>query len=249
MPDPIVLDPAKIVETLRALVRRIGERFPDSGLLHVARQLTDVAAAAAARGATIRKPRLRLRLVSALLLAAMGWLLWFAVTHARPPPGTLDALDLVQGIESTLSALALLGVAVLFAMTLEARRKRRGVLDALQELRVLAHVIDMHQLAKDPERLQVDYTATESSPQTVLNSFELGRYLHYCSDLLALVGKIAAYDVASFQDEVVLAAVNEIEDLTNGLSRKIWQKLMLLDQISASGAPAVAALRPPPSEK
>jgi hypothetical protein len=27
---------------------------------------------------------------------------------------------------------------------------------------------------------------------------------------------------------VVLAAVNEVEDLTTGLSRKIWQKLMIL---------------------
>jgi hypothetical protein len=27
--------------------------------------------------------------------------------------------------------------------------------------------------------------------------------------------------------------VNEIEELTNGLSRKIWQKLTLLDQMAA----------------
>ena len=32
-------------------------------------------------------------------------------------------------------------------------------------------------------------------------------------------------------DGVVLAAVNDIEELTNGLSRKIWQKLTLLDQM------------------
>ena len=30
-------------------------------------------------------------------------------------------------------------------------------------------------------------------------------------------------------DAVVLQAVNEVEDLTNGLSRKIWQKITLLD--------------------
>lgn len=30
---------------------------------------------------------------------------------------------------------------------------------------------------------------------------------------------------------VVLAAVNEIENLTTGLSRKIWQKLMILEKL------------------
>lgn len=29
-------------------------------------------------------------------------------------------------------------------------------------------------------------------------------------------------------DAVALAAVNEVESLTTGLSRKIWQKLMIL---------------------
>ena len=32
---------------------------------------------------------------------------------------------------------------------------------------------------------------------------------------------------------VTLAAVNEIENLTNGLSRKIWQKIMIFDRILA----------------
>jgi hypothetical protein len=43
----------------------------------------------------------------------------------------------------------------------------------------------------------------------------------------------AAVYIRDFQDPVVLAAVNEVEDLTNGLSRKIWQKLMVLHRIHA----------------
>ena len=35
-------------------------------------------------------------------------------------------------------------------------------------------------------------------------------------------------DFGSFDDAVALAAVNEIENLTTGLSRKIWQKIMIL---------------------
>jgi hypothetical protein len=60
---------------------------------------------------------------------------------------------------------------------------------------------------------------------------QLGRYLDYCSEMLSLTGKVAAVYIRDFQDPVVLSAVNEIEDLTTGLSRKIWQKLMVLHRI------------------
>jgi hypothetical protein len=251
MAAPIALEPDKVLATVDALRRRIEERFPGSGLSGIAMQLSQSAAGAVERAGSIRRPLLKVRVVSALVLAAMGWLLWFAATHARPPPGTFEALELIQGVEATLSALALLGVTVLFVMTLESRSKRRRALEALHELRVLAHVIDMHQLTKDPERLQQDFEPTESSPAVALTPFLLGRYLNYCGDLLALVGKVAAYYLGSVQDEVVLSAVNEIEELTNGLSRKIWQKLMLLDQISHGALverPGAAA-RPQPSPK
>jgi hypothetical protein len=65
----------------------------------------------------------------------------------------------------------------------------------------------------------------------VFSSRDLNSYLNECSDLLALIGKVAAFYVQGFQDGVVLAAVNDIEELTNGLARKIWQKLTLLDQM------------------
>ena len=46
--------------------------------------------------------------------------------------------------------------------------------------------------------------------------------------MLALTGKLAALYVQQFSDGVTLAAVREVEDLTTGLSHKIWQKLMIL---------------------
>jgi len=64
-----------------------------------------------------------------------------------------------------------------------------------------------------------------------LTPFLLGRYLDYCSEMLSLIGKVAALYAQNTQDAVVLAAVDEIETLTTGLSRKIWQKIMILDQI------------------
>ena len=58
---------------------------------------------------------------------------------------------------------------------------------------------------------------------------ELGRYLDYCSELLSLTSKIAALFVERFDDPVTLGAVTEIETLTAGLSRKVWQKISMLN--------------------
>ena len=249
--ESIVLEPDKIVATIGLLRQRIAESFPGSGLSNVAATLHSVAGAAVEKAQRIRRPRPILRTISGLLLAAMVAFFAFAASHARAPAGTIDALDLVQTIEATLSGLVLIGAIVLFVVTLEVRSKRKETLEALHELRVLAHVIDLHQLAKDPERSfdeppGLDAGVPESTggafegaagreapsdPVERLSPFDLDHYLNYCGDMLALVGKVAAWYLQGFQDEVVLGAVNEIEDLTNGLSRKIWQKLMLLDQI------------------
>ena len=58
-----------------------------------------------------------------------------------------------------------------------------------------------------------------------MSLFELSRYLDYCSEALSLTGKVAALYVQRFEDSVAFDAVNEVEQLTTGLSRKIWQKL------------------------
>ena len=64
--------------------------------------------------------------------------------------------------------------------------------------------------------------------QTCALPIYLGRYLDYCSEMLSLTGKVAALYVQDFEDDVAVQAVNEIEDLTTGLARKIWQKLTIV---------------------
>jgi len=58
--------------------------------------------------------------------------------------------------------------------------------------------------------------------------------------------------VQKFDDGVALSAVNEIEDLTTGLSRKIWQKIMILNAMDTNGLvtvqPIEADQHPRPSE-
>ena len=70
--------------------------------------------------------------------------------------------------------------------------------------------------------------ASASGPMTPL---DLNRYLDYCSDALALISKIAALYVQGFQDPILLDAVDDVEDLTAGFSRKIWQKITILDNL------------------
>ena len=69
-----------------------------------------------------------------------------------------------------------------------------------------------------------------------MSPFELGRYFDYCSELLSLIAKIGAVYVQDFTDAVALGAVDEVENLTTGLSRKIWQKIMVLESTTASTA-------------
>ncbi|HST60751.1 MAG TPA: hypothetical protein VLK84_18770, partial [Longimicrobium sp.] len=90
----------------------------------------------------------------------------------------------------------------------------------------------------DPERvIEAGRADTPSSPRRTLTRWELSRYLDYCSEMLALNSKLAALYAQNLHDPVVLAAVDEVETLTSGLSAKIWQKLVILNErgMSAGG--------------
>jgi hypothetical protein len=122
-----------------------------------------------------------------------------------------------------------------FLLTLEARFKRGRVLDALHRLRSLAHVIDMHQLTKDPTTLLNTHQSTSASPPRTMTQFELTRYLEYCAEMEALIGKLAALYGDRMRDAQVVDAVNDVENLTTGLGRKIWQKITIISALEEPG--------------
>jgi hypothetical protein len=227
------LDSEKIVETIGTLCRRIEERFPDSGLSKVCRELLTIAGESQERSAWIAKPQKSLRVTTWLLVIIMVAGLAVVLANAAWPRGGFDLVALVQVSEAGLNITILLGAAALFLATVEVRIKRGRALKAIHELRALAHVVDMHQLTKDPERLLARGKETASSPKRTLHGPELIRYLDYCSEMLSLIGKLAALYVQKFHDPVALAAVNEVEELTTSLSRKIWQKIMILNTFLA----------------
>jgi len=223
------LDSEKILGTIETLGRRIDERFPGSGLGKVCQELLTIAGESRKRTIWIAKPQRSLRIITGTLVTIIIVVIFFALAHASRPRSGFDLVALVQVSEAGLNVFLLLSAAILFLITAETRIKRRRALKAIHELRALAHVIDMHQLTKDPERLLSHRTETPSSPKLNLTAAELERYLDYCSEMLSLIGKLAALYVQKFDDPVALAAVNEVEDLTTGLSRKIWQKIMIIN--------------------
>jgi len=143
--------------------------------------------------------------------------------------------NFIQVLEAGISAMVFIGAAIVFLFGWETRIKRRRALSAIHELRSLAHIVDMHQLTKDPERTVQPGPDTASSPRRALTPFQLYRYLDYCTEALALISKIAALYVQGFEDPVVLDAVDDLEDLVSGLSAKIWQKITMLDRVLESG--------------
>jgi hypothetical protein len=50
--------------------------------------------------------------------------------------------------------------------------------------------------------------------------------------MLALIGKLAALYGERMRDAVVIEAVNDLENLTTGLGRKIWQKITIIGALS-----------------
>jgi hypothetical protein len=156
-----------------------------------------------------------------------------------------DYSSFVQSLEASISSVIFIGAAILFLLSWENRIKRNRALKAVHELRALAHIVDMHQLTKDPENYFGRGHRPMSPPKREMTPFELNRYLDYCSDSLALISKIAALYVQGFQDPVLLDAVDDVENLTSGLSRKIWQKITILEDLTRSLPLAAAAATPP----
>ncbi len=142
---------------------------------------------------------------------------------------TKELQELMQAIRQLLSSAALpialaVPVPLVFAMfafiwSLESRWKRHRALRYLHELRSIIHVIDMHQLTKDPHHLD------DGSDPDHLSGNMLMRYLDYCSELLSLSAKVATLYAESSHDPVVIETVNDLGQITSNLGNKIWQKL------------------------
>ena len=224
------LSPTHITETTALLRKRVEERFPTAGLTKVAEDLERLTIEAGSVSLQLGKPNYVIRAAAGVCILAMLTLLVIGIMRVRIDDGLGNASDFAQGIEATVNNFVFVSVAIYFLATLEVRLKRRRALTELHALRSMAHIIDMHQLTKDPERSSRAKVAnTASSPQHPMTPFELQRYLDYCSEMLAIIGKVAALYIQHFGDSVTVSVANDIETLTAHLSGNVWQKILAID--------------------
>jgi type VI protein secretion system component VasF len=230
------LDPEKVIETIRLLHQRICERFPGAGLAGVCAELLTMAGENSSRAERIASRNVPLR-VAIFVLLALGAvaLVWIALLFSKVPVGADNVYSVLQGIEAGANLVVLIGAAVFFLTRIEERLKRSGALKALNELRSIVHVIDMHQLTKDPSTTVSIAGKTASSPARTLSRAEVTRYLDYCSEMLSLTSKVAVLFAQGFPEPTVTEAVSDIERIAAGLSQKIWQKINILETLGPEG--------------
>ena len=243
--DP--LDAAAVRETVVELEARIAARFPKRGLRHAASDLL-ILIDQVSTGANETQGKVRVtRVVSRVVMLGILVATVAAVVLATADAVQLDDLDsfkLLPLIETVINDVVFAGIAVFFLYSFPERLQRGRLLSLLHQLRSTAHIIDMHQLTKDPEQLRRTFTPSKVSRPLELTRDEMERYLDYCSELLALVGKTAALCAEESRDNVVLDTVSRIENLTVGLSRKIWQKIGNLPSAAEALSPGESSAEP-----
>ena len=221
------VNPELLHTTICRLEQRLARRFPLAGLREVARELTAISDAAMATSRRISRPIYLLRAPSWVLLIALFTFILLELLIVRRWGDIGSIADFIQVLEATLGTIFFLAALVAFLLSLETRWKRARALDAIHGLRAIAHVVDMHQLTKDPT--EPNLGASRMPPDDrPLTPEELVRYLDFCGEMLSLISKLAVLYVQDFPDDVAVNAVDEVETLTNSLNRRIWQKIAMI---------------------
>jgi hypothetical protein len=217
------LESNEIIHTIDELHMRISQRFPKSDLSGVCEELLVVAKETEAKSQAVNAPNYPLRAIILLVLLSAGTIVFLLVRAAQLKQGEVEIFGLFQGLESGTNLIIFTSVAVYFLFSFESRIARTRALKDLNELRSIIHVIDMHQLRKDPSEL----LSAESTDG--MSRYDLTRYLGYCSVMLSLGAKLAALYAQKLPDEVVIDAASDLQNVAGGLSLKIWQKIAVLE--------------------
>jgi hypothetical protein len=222
------LDAKRIYTTAKLVADRVEVFAKDTGrgdgLKTLAKDVIDLADSA-------REPKARLGLETLdqfcprFLIAFAAPVLVFVILCRLLPPiawspvEPASLLDSFQMTEPILGTFFFLGTIAILAWGFIGLLRRNAALNKLHKLRSVAHVIHSHQLKKS---IRVEgQPATEDSLTLDL----LNRYVACCSDLLAVVAKLAALKAQDVNDPVVLDASDRIERLAHDLSEDMWRKI------------------------
>ncbi|MGB0991933.1 MAG: hypothetical protein ACPG32_05635 [Akkermansiaceae bacterium] len=226
------LDPEKLIRSIDKIAQQVSQSFPHSGLAKLSTNLATLTRESITFADEIRRPMWGLRiLVGILILLALIWPLILAPFLDFKETFTSLA-DFLEATDAGLHMILVIGAGVVFLVGLENRIKRNRTLDVISSLRSTAHIIDMHQITKDPGLDTHQLEKDQNRPRTVKTDSELAIYLDFCSDMLSIIGKLGAFQLQYNHDRVILEAVNEIETLSTGLSSKLWQKIMVINHMA-----------------
>ncbi len=230
------LSASRITETTQRLRSRVRERFPASSLEQVIAELEKLGHATPKRVERLGRPMYAARLVAGVLYLLLFSLLvagaWAELSLLRE--STFDSLRDVlvaffDRLDNMLGTLVVVGGGSVVVQQWEQDRKRRAMVAALRDLRNLLDVIDLHQLTKDPGMATGGgFGRVPSSPIRQMSTFELSRYLSYCSEATTLTTKLATLYSQHSTDPIVLDAVDRISAHAQGVARGIQVKLQTL---------------------
>ena len=214
-----------IIEAINLLKLRIKDRFPEANWIVVCNELRELATKCKINIYDLNKPYIyfRISFYLIIIIAIASILFTFSMLKIDLSILTFDYFITVS--ESLLNEIVMIGASFYFLFKLEDIIKQKKILIALQELRTIAHIIDMHQLTKDPSNFGLE--KTRYSPKRELTKDQLSKYLDYCSEMLSLTSKVAAIYGFNNRDQLVLETIHNIEILSSSLSSKIWQKIEL----------------------
>jgi len=221
------IDSKLLEETLTTLHCRIEERFPKSGLGKVCEDIIKILNKTNEQIKWISKPHFIIRLsLSLILLTSLVGLFFLVKNTNYNLSNSIDSIVTVS--EAFFNIVFILGAGIFYLISTETRYKRKKAINSINQLRSLLHVVDMYQLSKDPNMVDMKNYNTMNSPTRVLTRFELFRYLNYCSETIVIISKISTIYAQSFDDDIIIKSVNDIEILSTGLNQKIWQKINIL---------------------
>ncbi len=223
------LDHGAVRDSTVALQQRIRSRFPDRGLWEVCGELAALVDEVGSEGGIsrrrIRAARVLSRLAIVLIVVFLAVTILLAAADIWADPDAIGPIDFLPLLETVINNVVFAGLAVFFLIAVPERMERARVMRLLHRLRSLAHVIDMHQLTKVPERLE---RGSRADGGLDLSREQLRHYLDYCTEMLSLVGKTAALFAEDTTDGEVIDGVEGIETLTSDMARKVWQKIAII---------------------
>jgi hypothetical protein len=227
-----ILLSSELIKTIRLLRVRLSEHFPDSGLYKTNDSLYEIAKNIEQRILWINTPNITLRMffwtfIISLLLVIIALFKQDITNSLSVFQGlnNLNVSDLMQMLDASFNLIILAIAGFVFIYNYETRRKTSRIIESVNKLKCIAHLIDAHQLTKDP--LSISYNEKKHD----LTEYQLGLYLDYCSDLLSLVNKLAFLYIQNYNDPKANESVNNLENFTAQLSFKLGQKIALLQTV------------------